>query len=131
MGPDILKASRPRRIDGCTLGETIFSSTSLEQGSTPSLPSRVCRPKEVRPPSAFLELFAGTAGLSQAVEKAGLRVLPPFEVSNGSQFNLLDEGVQLVVLGLIKGRHVWWIHLGTPCTAWSRARKLKMFCKGP
>ena len=60
--------------------------------------------------------------MSEAIEKSGSRTLPAFDVAKGQHYNLLGGGVQEVVLGLIRGGHVWYIHLGTPCTAWSRAR---------
>ena len=63
-------------------------------------------------PTAFLELFAGTARLSEAIDKSGSRTLPAFDVAKGQHFNLLDGGVREVVLGLIRCGHVWYIHLG-------------------
>lgn len=38
------------------------------------------------------------------------------------QYNLLNPGVQKFVLSLVSAGLVWWVHLGTPCTAWSKAR---------
>eukprot|EP00435_Cladocopium_sp_Y103_P061503 s490_g23.t1 len=121
-GPDVGRGLRKRREEGNTLGEHFFID-SFEQGHHPSSPSK---PKKTNADNfgatAFLELFAGTAQLSEAVEKSGCRTLPAFDVSKGKHFNLLNKGVQEVIIGLIRGRHVWCVHLGTPCTAWSRAR---------
>jgi len=113
---------KSRRLDRNSLGEHFFID-SFEQGSIPSKPSKLKKVENHKVgPTAFLELFAGTARLSEAIEKSGSRTLPAFDVAKGQHYNLLDGGVQEVVLGLIRGGHVWYIHLGTPCTAWSRAR---------
>ena len=121
-GPDVKRPLMSRRLDRNSLGEH-FLIDSFEQGCIPSKPSKL---KKVnghdRGPTAVLELFAGTARLSDAVQKAGCRTMPAFEVANGQQYNLLDKGIQDVVIDLIRGGHVWYVHLGTPCTAWSRAR---------
>ena len=73
-------------------------------------------------PKAFLELFAGTGRLTEAVRREGMKAFPSFEVSRGREYDLLDPKVQSFVLSLLKSGAVWWVHLGTPCTAWSRAR---------
>lgn len=51
-----------------------------------------------------------------------MRAYPSFDISKGSVYNLLDPVVQLFVMSLIKGVHIWCLHLGTPCTVWSQAR---------
>ena len=70
----------------------------------------------------ILELFAGTGRLTQPVRREGMKAFPSFEVSRGGEYDLLDPKVQSFVLSLLKSGAVWWVHLGTPCTAWSRAR---------
>lgn len=70
----------------------------------------------------FLELFAGTGRLSEAIKRRGLKTLPCFEVENGEEFNLLDPKVQSFVGGLLRSGEVWYVHFGTPCCIWSRAR---------
>eukprot|EP00438_Fugacium_kawagutii_P017186 Skav215700 [mRNA] locus=scaffold3538:124321:127815:+ [translate_table: standard] len=73
-------------------------------------------------PVGFLELFAGTGNLTYSVKQRGLRVHPHFEYANDKIYDLLNPKVQSFVLGMIAAGIVWWVHLGTPCTAWSRAR---------
>ena len=73
-------------------------------------------------PVGFLELFAGTGNLTHTLKRRGLRVLPHFEFSSDKIYDLLNPKVQNFVLGLIASGVVWWVHLGSPCTAWSRAR---------
>ena len=74
------------------------------------------------PAAYFLEVFSGTARLTEAVARQGLRVLPDMEVHKGRQFDMLRPEVQKFVLDLIRDGKVWAIHFGTPCTVWSRAR---------
>jgi len=101
---------------------------SLEQGiphpssssaTSPSNRKRLEGPGHI---TGVLELFAGTGRWTQAMEKAGLRVFPGFELANGKQYDLLNSEIQDIVLSLIRGKQIWLVHLGTPCTAWSRAR---------
>ncbi len=101
---------------------------SLEQGiSQPSSSSSTACPSHRRLEgpgnmTGVLELFAGTGRWTQAMEKAGLRAFPGFELANGKQYDILNSNIQDIVLSLIRGGLVWLVHLGTPCTAWSRAR---------
>ena len=101
---------------------------SLEQGiphpSSSSSTAPVNRERLEGPghTTGVLELFAGTGRWTQAMEKAGLRVFPGFELANGKQYDLLNSEIQDIVLSLIRGKQIWLVHLGTPCTAWSRAR---------
>ena len=120
FGPDIIKPG-PRKSASDSLDAHI-SVDSFEQGYTRSRPSSSGSGFESQTKTCFLELFSGTGHLSKAVRKQIVRTLPDFEVAKGEHFNLLDPLVQNFVLGLIKGRHVWMVHLGTPCIAWSRAR---------
>ena len=89
--------------------------------TAPALPAIHPRPRPHRP-RYFLELFSDTARLTKAVQSVGGRVLPDFEVSKQKCFDLLCPATQEFILKLILNRRVWYIHLGTPCTVWSRAR---------
>ena len=77
-------------------------------------------------PPGFLELFSGAGKLTEHVKfelkGIGLKSWPPFDIAAGSVYNLLNPGVQKFVLSLVSAGLVWWVHLGTPCTAWSKAR---------
>ena len=73
-------------------------------------------------PRYFLELFSGTARLTQAAHGLGVRVLPDFEVGKGKVFNLLRPATQKWVLSQIRSGRLWCVHIGAPCTVWSRAR---------
>ena len=97
--------------------ETFSKSVSPSVSST--MPKRLeCDGR----PKAFLELFAGTGRLTDAVRREGMKAWPSFEVSRGKEYDLFDPKVQSFVLSLVKSGAVWWVHVGTPCTAWSRAR---------
>lgn len=60
--------------------------------------------------------------MTDAVRREGMKAWPSFEVSRGKEYDLFDPKVQSFVLSLVKSGAVWWVHVGTPCTAWSRAR---------
>ncbi|CAK0791446.1 unnamed protein product [Prorocentrum cordatum] len=70
-----------------------------------------------------LELFAGEAGLTCALRSRGLRVGPPFELERGAKFDLTRKSTQNLIKSWILSGLIWYIHLGTPCTVWSVARR--------
>ncbi len=70
----------------------------------------------------FLELFAGSGRLTQAVRDCGGATLAGVEIKQGGHFDLRRRSTQLVVLSWIKSGRVSVVHLGTPCTVFSRAR---------
>ena len=72
--------------------------------------------------SFFLELFAGTGRLSRAVADAGAPVLEAVEVLNDPAFDLRRRQTQRLILSWIKSGTIGFVHLGTPCPIWSRAR---------
>ena len=86
---------------------------------------------------AVLELFSGCGRLTGACSSLGLGVSVPFEIKNGSEFDLTDKRVQAVVLKWIRTRRVWFVHSGTVCTGFSvaattqsdpRMRQLSLEC---
>ena len=79
------------------------------------------------PLKPFLEIFAGEAGLSQAVQAESIPIFPPIEIEF-NQFvfqsvDLLDPAVLSHVKSLISQGWVLGIHFGTPCSSFSIARK--------
>ena len=124
-GPDFERAQRdrpllprqpvaPDDIQGVTL-----RADSLELDTSDSGPRIVESEGSVR---YFLEIFSGTANLTRAVSHASLRVLPDVEKAKGQQFDLINPRTQNFLLSLVKTGVLWCVHLGTPCTVWSRAR---------
>jgi hypothetical protein len=71
----------------------------------------------------FLELFSGTGRLTHAMSSRGLAALTPVDITNGSHHDLRRRGAQLAVLAFIRSGRVRYVHLGTPCTVFSRARR--------
>ena len=70
----------------------------------------------------FLEVFSGTGRLTQAVEECGISVLEPLDIVLGKYADLRRRTTQQTVLEWVKHGHIGFVHLGTPCTIWSRAR---------
>lgn len=68
-----------------------------------------------------MELFSGCGRLSSALADAGLRTAVPFELSQGSEFDLSRQAIQEMILRWIRRKRVWYVHLGTPCQPWSQA----------
>ena len=102
-----------------------------EPGSySSSLPSRPKVGTEVtpklktpkRPKGIFLEVFAGTSRLTHAFQDLGLSALTPVEIKHGGEFDLRRRDSQQVVLAWIRSGRVAYVHFGTPCTVFSRAR---------
>ncbi|CAE8642006.1 unnamed protein product [Polarella glacialis] len=73
-------------------------------------------------PKYFLELFSGSGVLTTAFKQAGCNVLPACEILNGVQFDLTRHSTQEALLRLLRTGRIWYVHMGTPCTVWSRAR---------
>ena len=66
-GPDLERPLKSRRLDRNSLGQHFFID-SFEQGSIPSKPSKLKNVENHKVgPTAFLELFAGTVRLSEAM----------------------------------------------------------------
>ena len=130
-GPDVKKQQRQNVLPPF-LG-VHMSTDSLEQAggeanakssfwdSAKGLQSHTARPPGRRP-RYFLELFSGAAVLTRAIREVGLRTFPDVDLSKGKEFDLTLPSVQKYIFSLIRSRAVWWVHLGTPCTVFSRAR---------
>ena len=75
----------------------------------------------------FLEIFAGEAGLTEAVRKAGLACLPPIELEVKGHVtisvDLFDPEVLAHFHLLTEHGKIMAVHFGTPCSSFSLARK--------
>ena len=75
----------------------------------------------------FVEVFAGEAGLSQAVSARGMQILPPIEIVINNfvkeKVDILDPAVFQHLQFLIQEGILIFIHFGTPCSSFSIARK--------
>ena len=75
-----------------------------------------------RGPVCALEVFSGVGRLTEALSARGLSTATPMDVKAGPQFDLTRRSSQLALLEAIRRGYFWYIHFGTPCTVWSRAR---------
>lgn len=76
----------------------------------------------------FLELFAGEAGITEAVHLQGISVLPPVDITPGKLVQQPKDIVDLqfwkLVLDILAMGIVLFLHCGTPCNTFTAARKL-------
>ncbi|CAE7187344.1 unnamed protein product [Symbiodinium necroappetens] len=90
-----------RRVDSFELGRELLPPVGPGEDG-------VLRPPTTRrdeaSPRYFLELFSGTGRLTSAVQEAGLRVLPDFEVGKGSSFDLMRPANQELIFSMIRNR---------------------------
>ena len=70
----------------------------------------------------FVELFAGTEGLSAALRRAGFGVVG-IDILAGPEFDLNRDAVFQEVKGWVLAGLVWGVFAGTPCETFSRARR--------
>ena len=77
--------------------------------------------------STFMELFAGEAGLTRAVERRVGTVFNPADIQQNhfvkKTFNLLCKTAFKELKKKIKARQIRWVHLASPCKTFSRARR--------
>ena len=75
----------------------------------------------------FVEIFSGTARLTDAVRKMGIPCLPPIDVMLSQHvqdpFDVLDVVPRTFLMQLIQMGAVFFVHCGTPCNTFSAARK--------
>ena len=114
----------PVVVSSAKLGNNVVSGSAM-RGNSPSASSA---PKLIRTPvkdnsKCFIELFSGLGSLSATLASVGLNIGPVFDIKNGPQYDLTRRSTQQWVLSLIRSGRVWAIHLGTPCTIWSVARR--------
>lgn len=70
----------------------------------------------------FLEIFSGTARLSHAISSLGFAAAVGVDNLNGPHHDLRHRSTQLLILNWLKTGRISYVHLGTPCTVFSRAR---------
>ena len=75
-----------------------------------------------RPGGLFLEIFSGSGRLTAAVKSLEAAVLSPVELKLGGHFDMRRRTSQETVLSWVRSGRVAYLHLGTPCTVFSRAR---------
>lgn len=83
--------------------------------------SKKRRRRRLRP--VFWEIFSGCSTLSDEMQSAGFRTLPPIDIKRFPYIDLCDPANQRIVREIIVSRAVSYIHFGTPCNVFSRARR--------
>ena len=116
----------PRPTAPC-VATAVSLPSSFPSCSSSAPPARLRHP--VRPirnstrSRACLELFSGCESLTLALRSAGLSCFEGVELKKGEHFDLCRPELQALVLQLIREGFLYYVHLGTPCTIWSRARR--------
>ena len=82
------------------------------------------------PAEFVLELFAGTARVTQAFRDVGIPAFPVDFCLHGAH-NVLPKAVELKVIQLLKSQRVKFLWVGMPCTSFSHARKADGLDPGP
>lgn len=91
--------------------------------TTASLGPKIFLPKEEEDLKVwFVEIFSGSAHMSQAMSKKGFRCAA-WDIEYNSGCNILDPAVIKALWKFILQHHVVLIWLGMPCQSWSRARR--------
>ena len=110
-------SSRARaKSEGQTVGLTTRQGLPFSRGvlqDEHSLAPAKTRSSRPLGPS-FLELFSGSGRLSSAVQCRGLRTVVPFDLTFGTEFNLLAHSTQRLIRDWIATGRVWFVHFGAP-----------------
>lgn len=88
-----------------------LGTASVDVFTTSSRPRRFC-----------LEIFAGTARITSALQRVGILTYP-IDIDIFPSHNVLDPTVAHTILNWISGNRVKLVWLGMPCTTFSRARR--------
>ena len=95
----------------------------------PTLWSALVSGRQALPTSGsfFLEIFAGKAGITDAVRLLGVQVLPPVDIVCSQHVlepvDVLDVNTWDCILRVLRSGVVFFIHCGTPCNTFTSARK--------
>jgi len=113
---------RGRRLETCVECKPFWDEL-VSGNSSSSRPTKATRQPPVARSTYFLELFSGCGRLSDAMNNAGINTLPGLEIKKGGWCDLSRRSTQLVILQWIRERRIFYVHMGTPCTVWSIARR--------
>lgn len=69
------------------------------------------------------ELFCGDGNLTKALRKAGLRCIDGFDLLISKDLDATLSHVQRAIFKIVRTWHIGYLHMGTPCTVFSRARR--------
>lgn len=89
--------------------------------------------EETSKDATFLEIFAGEAGLTNAVKRAGLPCLKVLDIhrdtDNVIEFDLAKQEPFKKLKKLLRRGRVRWLHLAPPCKTFSKARRRDRFAR--
>eukprot|EP00959_Pyramimonas_sp_CCMP1952_P214525 4489476-Pyramimonas_sp.AAC.1 len=71
----------------------------------------------------FLELFAGSERLLQAILALTLSWGEAWDLARGREYDLLMVSNLERLFRRLRRRRWWWIHMAPPCSTFSRARR--------
>ena len=75
----------------------------------------------------FLEVFSGKAWLTRAMRRRGWGILPPIDIvlegDVAAVADVTDPQLRAKIETWLRSGCVKFVHFGTPCTTFSRARK--------
>lgn len=98
-----------------------------------SLKRKTMDDTDVSQDATFLEIFAGEAGLTNAVKRTGLPCMCAVEIRGESgeavEFDLTKKEPFVKLKALLRKGKVRWLHLAPPCKTFSRARRRDRFAK--
>ena len=82
-----------------------------------------------RADALFLEVFAGSAGLTQAMKKKGFGTHTPYEAyphrkTYVKEQDIEDDEVFADLKRQIGAGAFWYVHFGLPCSSWSAIQRL-------
>eukprot|EP00438_Fugacium_kawagutii_P021633 Skav219591 [mRNA] locus=scaffold1719:13998:17447:+ [translate_table: standard] len=103
-------------------GEECEAGVSNPTRSSGSSSSRCGNKSQQRGSGMFLEIFSGTGRLSQSIADLGLATGVGIDNMNGPHHDLRRRSTQVLILNWLKTGRISYLHLGTPCTVFSRAR---------
>ena len=135
LGAEAILQQNPAQVPPCAAGPSV-SSYETRPSERPALDADAsprCVVQLARGPAPndrfFLELWAGSGGLTRAVRKAGFRVLEPFEAyPKGGRYRasmdlrraeVREEIEDMIRAGLLAG-----VHFGIPCRTFSQLPRL-------
>ena len=73
------------------------------------------------PVKVFLEVFSGSGRLSEACGREGFTCLL-WDITLGENYDLRRQEKQELILGWLRAGFLIGVHMGTPCSSFSRAR---------
>ena len=69
------------------------------------------------------ELFCGDGNLTKSLRNAGLKCIDGFDILISKDFDATLSHVQRAIFKIIRTGDIRYLHMGTPCTVFSRARR--------